>query len=279
MKKFLILASLALILFAGSDTFAQCCRQGRFAIRRAQRANFSRCYQYAPSFNYYGSFGPCNAVDNVAPCGPFQSTCEGGSCLIDASTVEPCQAVEQTTQCAEGGCAAFQTPTLPPCEPVQTSEDVVDENGWKAVPENPSCSPCGSVEASCISNNSRGQSCRIAGNIKKAVKKVVENIYLAKVNAVRARYGLCRLAIDKDLDAQCANHCMNMAVAGYIFHAPACGYEIVASNNEIGIEGALQQWQQSPGHAAILLNPNLTRCGVQTYRDSFGRNYCAMRFR
>ncbi len=138
----------------------------------------------------------------------------------------------------------------------------------------PSCATGTCATGACV-----GGSCPIVDGVKKVAETALEIGYLAKVNAVRARYGLSRLALDANLDLQCASHCRNMATAGYIYHAPGCGYEIVASNSDEGVDNALVQWQQSPAHAAILLNPSFTRCGVQVCKDVYGRNYCAMRFR
>lgn len=235
MKKILILASLALVVFGSSDAFAQCRLLGRFGALRAQRSTYWRYDQYEPSFEHYGT-GLYKSVNDAAPCGPV------------VSQEEPAD--------ANG------------CEPV-SEDDPIGAYG----------SENGSAERSCDVSDRNDGPCRLAGGIRKVVNNVVENVYLARVNAVRVGYGLRKLELDKELDAQCAQHCRNMASAGYIYHAPSCGYEIVASNGETGIECALWQWKRSAAHAAILLNPNLTRCGVQTYRDAYGRNFCAMRFR
>lgn len=44
----------------------------------------------------------------------------------------------------------------------------------------------------------------------------------------------------------------------------------VLAYNETGVEGAVQQWRDSPGHAAILFDSTLTRIGCAMAIDNTG---------
>lgn len=147
------------------------------------------------------------------------------------------------------------TPTCSPCQPVATCDESV------SVPTKPTFKH------------------PVAEGLKAARAAIAENVYLARVNRVRAQYGLNALTLDANLDYGCSAAVRNCAAYGAIYHASGCGAEILASNYSRGIDGALNQWLWSQAHARLLLNPAYTRCGVQTYVDANGKNYCAMRFR
>lgn len=136
----------------------------------------------------------------------------------------------------------------------------------------PTCATCEPSTPSCGS----APSCKLC----QPLRTVAESVYLAKVNAVRFKYGRAPLTLDASLERGCENHANWMASYGVLQHASG-GYgsgEIIAQNNGVGIETALTQWQNSSAHAALLLNPYFSKCGIATKRDAYGRNWCVMRF-
>ena len=100
---------------------------------------------------------------------------------------------------------------------------------------------------------------------------------LQRVNATRARYGLCALAQDSNLESQSFNQAVYCARAGYLWHGAGAA-EILAMNWQ-GFETAINQWLNSPPHRSLLLNGGFRFAGVATYRDGYGRVWCAVRFR
>lgn len=147
------------------------------------------------------------------------------------------------------------------------------------------CSQCQAGKASCNTGT-----CPLGSAVAETVKKVAEVpklaieltselVWLAEMNAVRARYGLQALKPDTSLFQGAQSHCHNMAYYRQVYHQQGCGYEIAAQNNGVGVQHALQQWLNSSGHRAIMLNPNLTYAGVASYRDNYGYNWCVARFR
>ena len=194
---------------------------------------------YAPIMPRYQTVQPCQAVQ-VAPCQAAQPVAEPVEACAPVATIEPCAPVET-------------------CEP--SAESVLK------IKEIDECSGA----------------CPLRSAAKAAVKtatapvRAVANL-LASANATRARYGLPALQFDESLAAGAnygANYC---ARAGQVCHAPGCGYEIVAMNSQ-GIETAVNQWLNSPGHRALLLNGGFRYAGVSVVRDRSGRCWCAMRFR
>ena len=196
-------------------------------------------------------------------CTPMTSYAWGGRCCGFGWFRRPCArtyypSCGYATGCNSGRC------TIPSC------------SGGSCTVDAPSAVPTVSDCPSCDSSNG----CAVCDIARGAVKTVAESIYLTKVNAVRARYGRAPLRIDATLERGCEQHAAWMANYGVLQHASG-GYgsgEIIAQNNGVGIETALGQWQNSSAHAALLLNPYFSRCGIATKRDAYGRNWCVMRF-
>jgi len=100
----------------------------------------------------------------------------------------------------------------------------------------------------------------------------------AGINAARAAAGLAPLAADPRLRRAAAAHAADMAARGYFDHTSpsgttpadrvaATGYDgcLIAENIARGQADAaavVQSWQNSPGHRANNLNPQLTQLGV-----------------
>ena len=108
-------------------------------------------------------------------------------------------------------------------------------------------------------------------------KNTLISALLQRVNAARARYGLCALAQDSNLEAQSYNQAYYCARAGYLWHGAGAA-EILAMNWQ-GFDCAISQWLNSPPHRSLLLNGGFRFAGVATYRDGYGRVWCAVRFR
>lgn len=190
--------------------------------------------------------------DTFAACGLFgrifggRRACCQQSCYRYAPTY-PAYATTCGT-CQNGTCTTSEPEPAPTCTTCESSEPSYGSA--------PSCSLC------------------------KPLRTVAESVYLAKVNAVRFKYGRAPLTLDASLERGCENHANWMASYGVLQHASG-GYgsgEIIAQNNGVGIETALGQWQNSSAHAALLLNPYFSKCGIATKRDAYGRNWCVMRF-
>ena len=210
--------------------------------------------------------------DTFAACGLFgrifggRRACCQQSCYRYAPTY-PAYATTCGT-CQGGTCTTTSAP-----EPMQFPEELQNFDEFKPETcEAPTCTNCEPSTPSCGS----APTCSLC----KPLRTVAESVYLAKVNAVRFKYGRAPLSLDANLERGCENHANWMASYGVLQHASG-GYgsgEIIAQNNGVGIETALTQWQNSSAHAALLLNPYFSKCGIATKRDAYGRNWCVMRF-
>ena len=203
---------------------------------------FGYTRQVASPF-YYQAVQPCQAcapVETVQPCAPIQA-------CAPVETVEPCAPVE----------------TVEPCAPVEA------------------CDQCEYTPSIVAGKTTIGQcvngSCplRVAQTVATGTRNVLKGVasLLDRVNATRARYGLAALQV-ADLGAQRqAAYC---ASTGTLTHGSGVA-EILAQNGQ-GFETAIQQWLNSPGHRALLLNGSYRYADVGVVRSG-GRVWCAVRFR
>lgn len=297
MKKTIVtLAVLAAILCATSHARAQLfgrCRGGSCRIQSAQTrqgglfrrraAVYSHQYSggYSGGLAAYSSGYSSGPTSCPAPCqaaGACYETaqdsgwngCDAGACSLQTSAPIPPCGYAETTDETPAPCAPVDVPAPEPCAPASSYDDGAT---CEYIPM-----PQGNV-AVARACPLRTAARAIASIPQRVAARVTAAAMLAQANATRARYGLSALTIDSSLQAGAEAHCEAEAARGYIYHAPGCGYEITAQNwdNE-GIETALTQWLNSPGHRALLLGRNFTRCGVSYYRAADGRNYCTMRF-
>lgn len=267
-KRFAIIAALATMaapatvnaqgLFYRLSGGASACAGG-VCRYRATSYSYARSAEYTPA--------PCaQATSAPEPCDPVTTT---------TPAPEPCDPV--TTSSPEP-CAPVTADTPAPCDPVTTEPE-----------------PCAPVtaRAECGGdvryNRTSGDEC-VGGScpLRVAVRSTVDNVAavaaLAKINAIRARYGLRALVLDATLQSGAEAHCAAQARAGRVYHVAGSGWEICAVNAGAGIDGALTQWLASSGgfgrygHREILLNASFTRVGVATVRTADGRNYCTCRF-
>lgn len=182
----------------------------------------------------------CAPVENVQPCAPIETTIE--PCAPVETTIEPCAPVEQ-------------------CETCEYTPSIVAGKTTNGQCVNGSCP------------------LRVAQTVATGTRNVVSNTLkgvaslLDRVNQTRARYGLAALQI-ADLGAQRqAAYC---ASTGTLTHGSGVA-EILAQNGQ-GFETAIQQWLNSPGHRALLLNGSYRYADVGVVRSG-GRVWCAVRFR
>lgn len=147
--------------------------------------------------------------------------------------------------------------------------------------------PCGKIETvapcepvkSCTENISKEVDECVACPIRSTITaplRVVANL-LDSANRTRTRYGLPVFTYDATLEAGAKTQAQYCARVGRLQHG-AGAIEILAYNSQ-GLEAAINQWLASPAHRAILLNGRYRYAGVAVVRDSYGRSWCAMRFR
>lgn len=177
-----------------------------------------------------------------APCGTVASYgCE-------VATPAPCEVVQTTP-------APCESVTLPaPCEQVTTDAEVTCESVTGEYC--PTLQPCPT------------------GACPLRTAQHVASL-LDSVNAVRARYRLPALTLDASLESGARYQSQICAGSGCLIHG-SCA-EILAQNTQ-GLETALNQWLNSPAHRALLLG-SYRYAGVAVYRDSYGRAWCAVKFR
>ena len=203
------------------------------------------------------------------------SACAGGVCRYRATSYSYARSAEYTpAPCAQATtapepCAPVTADTPAPCDPVTTCEG---------------CDHTRAAAKMVAVDECVGGSCPLRAAARATVDNVAAVAALAKINALRARYGLRALVLDASLQRGAEAHCAAQARAGRVYHAAGSGWEICAVNGGAGIDAALAQWVASSGgygrygHREILLNASFTRVGVATVRTADGRNYCTCRF-
>ena len=89
-----------------------------------------------------------------------------------------------------------------------------------------------------------------------------ESIFVSALNEYRVSRGLHPVAVCSDLSGDCRSWSSQMRQRGRLSHDPRGGTEICAQiSRECGIN-ALQIWQRSPAHNAILLSPRIDTIGI-----------------
>jgi uncharacterized protein YkwD len=107
---------------------------------------------------------------------------------------------------------------------------------------------------------------------------------LTALNRVRARHGLAKLTLSRELDAAATEHSNEMVIDGYFGHDSAggaaywkriegfyplpkggswsVGENLLWAPGAIGARRALAYWMASPGHRAVLLSPRWRQVGI-----------------
>lgn len=171
-------------------------------------------------------------------------------------TFQPCAPVETIQPCAP-------IETVEPCAPIETCEPVETIQPCAPVETVEPCAPVEAVPETIV--RSEGVC---------PIRRTTANL-LTRLNAVRARYGLAALKFDATLEAGAQRQAAYCSQTGALIHGNAA--EILAQNGS-GFDVALDQWLASPAHRALLLGRYMS-AGVGVRVDSYGRAWCAVRFR
>lgn len=105
----------------------------------------------------------------------------------------------------------------------------------------------------------------------------VESKILRETNAMRARHGRGPLTVDMSLVRSARRHAIWMTRNRSLRHTSAP----VAENIAMGQRSAsqvVQDWMNSPGHRANLLNPNYRRIGMSAFRTRSGTCFWCQQF-
>ena len=203
---------------------------------------------YGYTRQVYQTYAPIQACAPVQPCQAVQQ-------CAPVETVQPCAPIETIEPCAP-------VETVEPCAPVETCESEYTPS----ITGKTTIGQC--VNGSCPLRTVATGTRNVVSNTLKGVAALLD-----RVNATRARYGLAALQV-ADLGAQRqAAYC---ASTGTLTHGSGVA-EILAQNGQ-GFETAIQQWLNSPGHRALLLNGGYRYADVGVVRSG-GRVWCAVRFR
>jgi uncharacterized protein YkwD len=105
----------------------------------------------------------------------------------------------------------------------------------------------------------------------------IEQNLVHYTNLQRRRHGLPPLAIDKGLLQSARQHCSWMARSGSLTHTTAAVAENIAMGQSSSAH-AVQDWMNSPGHRANMLNGSYRRMGATAYAGSGGRLFWCVQF-
>jgi uncharacterized protein YkwD len=105
----------------------------------------------------------------------------------------------------------------------------------------------------------------------------IEQNIVQQTNSQRVRYGLPALQIDTQLMESARQHAAWMASRRVLQHGSAAAAENIAMGQSSSHE-AVQDWMQSPGHRANILNFTYSRIGVGAYRAADGQIYWCQQF-
>lgn len=105
----------------------------------------------------------------------------------------------------------------------------------------------------------------------------VEKQMIDQTNAQRAKYGLPPLAIDQSLEKTARSHAVWMTNNRSLQHTSANVGENIAMGQRTTGE-AVNDWMNSPGHRANILNTSYKRTGVAAYQTPDGTIYWCQQF-
>ncbi|MGE0606083.1 MAG: CAP domain-containing protein [Pirellulales bacterium] len=106
---------------------------------------------------------------------------------------------------------------------------------------------------------------------------LVETQVMAGVNAQRARNGLRPLTLDRGLLRSARIHTAWMARNSRLQHTSAPVGENIAEGQSSAHE-AVNDWMNSPGHRANILNGSYNRIGMAAYTSPTGRIFWCTQF-
>lgn len=105
----------------------------------------------------------------------------------------------------------------------------------------------------------------------------VEQGIIDHANAQRKQYGLPPLAVDTKLMSSARRHCGWMARSGSLIHTTAQVAENIAMGQTSSTQ-AVQDWMNSPGHRANILNGTYRRVGAAAYTGPSGQAFWCLQF-
>lgn len=105
----------------------------------------------------------------------------------------------------------------------------------------------------------------------------IEQNIVERTNANRSRHGLRPLVVDSRLMSSARQHAAWMARNRAMRHTSAAVAENIAAGQGSSHE-AVNDWMNSPGHRANILNGGYSRIGVAAYRGPDGQVYWCQQF-
>jgi uncharacterized protein YkwD len=119
-----------------------------------------------------------------------------------------------------------------------------------------------------------------------APDRVVDGVKLAAIeanvvsytNQERARFGLPALKVDKELMGTAREHAAWMTASQSLVHTSRPVAENIAMGQPHSSD-VVQDWMNSSGHRANILNPGHRRIGVAAYRTANGTIFWCQQFR
>lgn len=299
MKKSLVILAVAAVLAIASSAHAQFFRLGSCANGQCgSRYTYSPYYSSCSTGQCYGrtyttgtcASGTCQTGTCAnGSCDISAPTCANGSCSIqsETSTYDIADKLEVTythakVPCQECG-VVLNFPltenaiwSCPKCNRQYATKDggvynIVKKNDEGYLTRNGESIP-GCTSAECAAKTDIAIQKKLAAPVAATVSTLLNS-----VNNIRAKYGLCALANDANLESKARYSAQYSARVGSLQHV-AGGYEILAQNYQ-GIEYAITQWLNSPPHRSLLLNGGFRYAGVVAYRDNYGRVWCGVQFR
>lgn len=104
-----------------------------------------------------------------------------------------------------------------------------------------------------------------------------ESAIVARTNAERARYGLRPLVVDRWLVQSARRHATWMTTRHTLQHTSAPVAENIAMGQASSAQ-AVQDWMNSSGHRANILNPSYRRIGAAAYTAPNGTTFWCQQF-
>lgn len=105
----------------------------------------------------------------------------------------------------------------------------------------------------------------------------VEQGIIDHTNVQRQRHGLPPLSVDTHLMSSARRHCAWMARSGSLTHTTSQVAENIAMG-QTSSSHAVQDWMNSPGHRANMLNGSYRRVGAAAYTGNGGQVFWCVQF-
>lgn len=212
----------------------------------------------------------------------------------DASEQPPYESVTESTQSSHESTTESERPSYEPTtEPTQPSyESTKSERPSSestAESEPPSYEPTESTEHPQPSYETTTESTRpsYGPGEKAAEQSRLRHRMLELTNRARTRAGCPKVRLDPTLNRAALEHSRDMARHDFLAHVSSAGLGHIARARSVGYrssyvgenvavgndtaEETFQQWMNSPGHRANILDCSFTELGVGYVRDPSGK--------